>query len=197
MIKITFERYDGFGRCGKPVLQERKVGNAISYFIDCELAFGGSVVLVTENKVVTKTNVLGSVDVTSFEGDPIEIAPLLHCAVVTEIIRKDSLFTDAGMDGLMRITKGNPGLIAMGGEFFLNLGIGKALYTSLIVHAICAKQGKLETITNADHADKFYKEPEVAAVLEKLKNASTKDLAAVIMLFFDDEIDIMEALSLM
>jgi hypothetical protein len=74
-----------------PLLTKTKtVSQAFYQFVCCELAFGGRITEVTEDKVAIRTTVLGSVDETEITGSQEQMRIFVQAAEATRVV--DSLW---------------------------------------------------------------------------------------------------------
>lgn len=63
------------------------MAKALDILINCELAFGGKIVVIEPTRVQTRTVVMGCVDISTFEGSVEEMQYLVKVASNTQFIR--------------------------------------------------------------------------------------------------------------
>lgn len=102
---------------------------ALRSLVVYELGYGGIVIDVSPTHLIVRTQVLGSIDTTMFNGTEEEMRPLLEAsAIVMEQVCNDQL----SYDRIMRITGGSPLLIHLGADQL----IGQARLQMAILHGI-------------------------------------------------------------
>lgn len=139
MIQVHLER-DG------QVMDDRKRSeqDALSVLLNSELGFGGTVIEFTDERIVTKTRVMGCVDVSAFTGTVEEMKNLVLVTAIGATLR-ESLLSGDNIDKLAarinQFAQGSPFLLEHGSGIMMGAGLVRAVCLAII----CDKD--LEAIT--------------------------------------------------
>lgn len=156
--------------------RKRSEQEALSVLLNSELGFGGTVIELTDECIVTQTRVMGCVDVSKFTGTVEEMKNLVMVTVIAATLR-ESLLSDDNIGKLSerinRFAQGSPFLLEHGSGILMGGGLVKAVCLAII----CDKD--LETV---ERFKRLSKDDLFALLCLKLFEGSSKeellDLAA-------------------
>jgi hypothetical protein len=136
MIKVNVRRDKGGGEVY--TFEEKIVSTtkAFNQIVRCEFLFGGKVTEITETKIVVKTNVMGCLDTTSFEGSAHDMEPIVKMAATVEHCGRHLVMQDSVISKLSKSYVTMPGekdfLIKHVKNTFVGMGRVKAAILVLL-----------------------------------------------------------------
>lgn len=111
---------------------------AFNILMDCDIGWGAELTEITETKIVTRTDIMGSVDVATYSGSANEMLPLYKAACIATMV--DGLRTPEKVDAVMdhTLTKfqdsgvHNPMILTTAVSEALGSGRAYAVYVGLL-----------------------------------------------------------------
>ena len=174
MIKETFQRTRGTEDPFSADARTKSISDSLTSILLYEIGYGGNIAFLEPTKVIIVTHVMGCKDTSTFEGTEEDMSLIVEAAaysVLTNPVGEHASkeYTNAVMEQIMGVTKGNPGLLSMAGGILLG---GSSLKNTLIMMCKSPEHNsELGKISNKDLM--------TIVIMVRLENVSIEDAIAL------------------